>query len=67
MRKETISRKRTEKHLWIVTTRTIDNLLELDPKVTISDNLVIDVDGIIDNDDEVSLETPVTIPDDIET
>ena len=33
-----------------------------DPRVTISDSLVIDVDGILDNDDEVSLETPVTIP-----
>ena len=33
-----------------------------DPRVTISDSLIIDVDGILDNDDEVSLETPVTIP-----
>ena len=36
--------------------------VEKDPRVTISDSLIIDVDGIIDNDDEVSLETPVTIP-----
>ena len=33
-----------------------------DPTVTVLDNLVIDVDGIIDNDDEVSLETPITNP-----
>ena len=33
-----------------------------DPRDTISDSLIIDVDGILDNDDEVSLETPVTIP-----
>jgi hypothetical protein len=37
-----------------------------DPKVTMSDLLTIDVDGIIDNDDEVSLETPVTIPENLE-
>ena len=36
--------------------------VEKDPRVTISDSLIIDVDGILDNDDEVSLETPVTIP-----
>ena len=36
--------------------------IERDPKVTISDSLIIDIDGIIDNDDEVSLQTPVTIP-----
>ena len=37
--------------------------IERDPKVTLSDSLIIDIDGIIDNDDEVSLQTPVTIPD----
>ena len=38
-----------------------------DPRVTLSDQLTIDVDGILDNDDEVSLETPVTIPENAET
>ena len=37
-----------------------------DPRVTLSDQLTIDVDGILDNDDEVSLETPVTIPENAE-
>ena len=37
-----------------------------DPKVTLSDTLTIDVDGILDNDDEVSLQTPVTIPEKVE-
>ena len=37
-----------------------------DPRVTLSDSLIIDVDGILDNDDEVSLETPVTIPENTE-
>ena len=40
----------------------IGQSFERDPKVTISDSLIIDIDGIIDNDDEVSLQTPVTIP-----
>ena len=35
-----------------------------DPTVTISDSLTIDIDGIINNDDEVSLQTPITIPED---
>ena len=37
-----------------------------DPTVTISNSLTIDIDGIINNDDEVSLQTPVTIPEDHE-